>query len=102
MRAGAFPPNGHLVRELTQSCLILYNPMDCSLPGSSVHGTFQVRVLVWVASSFSRGSSRPRDGSPTLQADALPSELGPLLCFLIELYHNTHNYIVRETGIMAI
>ena len=36
-------------------------PMDCSLPGSSVHGIFQARVLDWVAISFSRGSSWPRD-----------------------------------------
>ena len=35
--------------------------MDCSLPGSSVHGIFQARVLEWVAISFSRESSRPRD-----------------------------------------
>ena len=35
--------------------------MDCSLQGSSVHGIFQARVLEWVAISFSRGSSRPRD-----------------------------------------
>ena len=35
--------------------------MDCSLPGSSVIGTFQARILEWVAISFSRGSSRPRD-----------------------------------------
>ena len=37
------------------SCLTLCNPMDCSLPGSSVHGIFQARVLEWVAISFSRG-----------------------------------------------
>ena len=42
-------------------CVRLCNPMDCSLPGSSVHGIFQARVLEWVAISFSRGSSRPRD-----------------------------------------
>ena len=35
--------------------------MDCSPPGSSVHGILQVRILEWVAISFSRGSSRPRD-----------------------------------------
>ena len=35
--------------------------MDCSLPGSSIHGIFQARVLEWVAISFYRGSSRPRD-----------------------------------------
>ena len=46
---------------LAKSCLTLYNPMDCSLPGSSVHGIFQVRILEWVAISFSRGSSQSRD-----------------------------------------
>ena len=35
--------------------------MDCSLPGSSIHGSLQARVLQWVAISFSRGSSRPKD-----------------------------------------
>ena len=35
--------------------------MDCSLPGSSIHGIFQARVLEWIAISFSRGSSQPRD-----------------------------------------
>ena len=48
-------------REVTQSCPTLCDPTDCSLPGSSVHGIFQARVLEWVAISFSRGSSRPRD-----------------------------------------
>ena len=44
-----------------QSCLTLCDPMDCSLPGSSVRGIFQARILEWVAISLSRGSSRPRD-----------------------------------------
>ena len=47
--------------EVTQSCLTLCNPMNCSLTGFSIHGIFQARVLEWVAISFSRGSSRPRD-----------------------------------------
>ena len=47
--------------EVSQSCPTLCNPMDCSLPGSSVHGIFQAIVLEWIAISFSRGSSRPRD-----------------------------------------
>ena len=47
--------------EVTQSCLTLCDPIDCSLPGSSLHGVLQARVLEWVAISFSRGSSRPRD-----------------------------------------
>ena len=39
--------------EVTQSCPILYNPMDCSLPGSSVHGIFQARILEWGTIAFS-------------------------------------------------
>ena len=39
--------------EVAQSCPTLSNPMDCSLPGSSVHGIFQARVLEWVAIAFS-------------------------------------------------
>ena len=46
--------------EVTQSCLTLCDPIDCSLPGSSVHGIFQAIVLEWVAISFSRGSAQPR------------------------------------------
>ena len=46
---------------VTQSCPILWDPMDCSPPGSSVHGILQARILESVAISFSRGSSRPRD-----------------------------------------
>ena len=44
---------------LSQSCPILWDPIDCSPPGSSVHGNFQTRILEWVAISFSRGSSQP-------------------------------------------
>ena len=43
--------------EVAQSCLILCDSMDYSLPGSFVHGIFQARVLEWIAISFSRGSS---------------------------------------------
>ena len=46
--------------EVVQLCPTLCSPMDCSLPGSSLHGIFQARVLEWVAISFSRGPSRPR------------------------------------------
>ena len=48
-------------REVAQSCPTLCYPMDCSLPGSSVHGILQVRVLEWVTISFSMGSSQSRD-----------------------------------------
>ena len=45
----------------THSCLTLYNPVDCSLPGSTVHGILQARILEWVAIPFSRRSSWCRD-----------------------------------------
>ena len=47
--------------SFAQSCPTLCSPVDCSPPGSSVHGIFQARILEWVAISFSRGSSHPRD-----------------------------------------
>ena len=56
--------NGHKSEsesEVLQSCPTLCDPMDCSLPCSSIHGLFQARVLEWVAISSSRVSSQPRD-----------------------------------------
>ena len=50
--------------QLLQSCPTLYDSMDWSLPGSSVHGIFQARILEWVVISSSRGSSQPRDWAP--------------------------------------
>ena len=47
--------------KLLQSCPTLWDPMDCSLPGSSVHGILQVRILEWVPMPSSRGSFWPRD-----------------------------------------
>ncbi len=62
--------------SFSQSCLTLCDPMDCSPPGSSVHGIHQARILKWVAISYSRVSSLPgiESRSPRLQADSLPSE----------------------------
>ena len=61
---------------VAQQCLILCNPMDCGLPGPSVHGIPQARILEWIAIPFFRGSSWPsiKLMSPTLHADSLPSE----------------------------
>ena len=61
---------------VTQLCPTLWDPMDCSPSGVSVHGIFQARILEWVAIPSSRGSSQPRDqpmtpASPALQADSL-------------------------------
>ena len=47
---------------VTQSC----NPMDCSLPGSSIHGILQAKIQEWIAIPFSRGSSRPLNFAQTL------------------------------------
>ena len=46
---------------VTQSCLTLCDPMDCSPPGFSLYGIFQAKIMEWVAIPFSRGSSPPRD-----------------------------------------
>ena len=63
---------------VAQSCPTLYNFVNCSLPGSSVHGIFQARILKWVAIPFSRdlpdSGIEPR--SPALQTDSLLSHLG--------------------------
>ena len=73
--------------EVAQSCPTLFDPMDCNLPGSSVHVIFQARVLEWVAISFSRGSSWPRNWTTiscvsgrrfTLWATRAPKPLIPL------------------------
>ena len=47
--------------KVAWSCLTFSDPMDCSPPGSSVHGILQARILEWVAISFSREFSQPRD-----------------------------------------
>ena len=76
---------------VVQSCLTLCDPMDCSPPGSSVHGILQTRILKWVAILFSRGSSQPRDQtrSPVLQADSLPSESpGKPKCLVNAVYRS--------------
>ena len=65
----------YVLRLDSQSCPTLCNPMDCSPPGSSVHGIFQARMLEQVAISYSRGFSWPKDRNWSLldwQADSLP------------------------------
>ena len=49
--------------KLLQSCLTLNSPTDCGPTGPSVHGILQARILEWIAISFSRASSQPRDGA---------------------------------------
>ena len=67
----------HIVNACAQSlqlCPTLCDTMGYSLPGSSVHGILQARLLEWVAMLSSRGSPKPgtEPGSPALQADSLP------------------------------
>ena len=57
----SFVPSFRMKVLVTQSCPTLCSPMDYSPPDSSVHEIFQARILDWVAISFSRGSSQPRD-----------------------------------------
>ena len=57
----SFLDSWHVCMSVAQSYLALRDPMNCSPPGSSVHGILQARILEWVAIPFSRGSSRPRD-----------------------------------------
>ena len=61
---------------VTQSCLNLCHPLDCSLPSSSVYGILQARILEWVARPSPRDLPDPgiKPRSPALQADSLPSE----------------------------
>ena len=77
------------VAELYQT---LCKPVDCSPPGSSVHGILQTRILQWIAMPSSRESSWPRNLTPALQADSLPlnsqgslhatiAETNKILCF---------------------
>ena len=104
----ALPPNlfrepdfslieGESESEVAQSCLTLYDPMDCSLPGSSIHGIFQARGLGWVAIPFSRDLLNPgiEPGSPALQADALPSE-PPGKPFL------SSNLVIKDNGYFSV
>ena len=67
--------------QLLQSCLTLCDPVDCSLPGSSVHGVLQARIPQWIAMPSSSRFSRPRDQTHVSclqhwQPDSLP--LAPL------------------------
>ena len=64
-----------------QSCPTLCGPVDCSLPGSFVHGILQTRILKWVAMPCSRGSSRPKDWTPVSYISSIGRRI---------LYHYHH------------
>ena len=66
------------VCSVVQSCPSLFDPMNCSPPGSSVHEIFQARILEWVATSYSRAASGPRDQTCTFVSPALAGGFLPL------------------------
>ena len=72
-------PWGHSPHILSLGRLLLYDAVDCSPPGCSVHGTLQARILEWVAVPFSRGSSRPRDRTLISYISCLAGSLLPLV-----------------------
>ena len=82
-----------LVPEL---CPTLCNPMDCSPPGSSVHGVLQARVLEWVAISFSRGSSQSRDQSRVCCNSCLGRRIVLPLSHMGSLFLNISIYMILE------
>ena len=77
--------------EVARLCPTLCNPMDCSLPGFSICGIFQSRILEWVAISFSRRSSRPRDWTQVSHIVGRPFTLWATreanTCIYIYIYH---------------
>ena len=75
--------------EVTQSCLTLCSPMDCSLLGSSVHGILQARVLEWVAISFSRRSFQPRNWTQVYSTVQLSSITQSCPTFCDPMNHST-------------
>ena len=80
---------------VAQSCPTLCGPMDCSLPGSSVHGIFQARILEWVAIFFPRGSSRPRDW--TLVSRIAGFTIRPLYRLSHQGSLRTHDYLTLKS-----
>ena len=85
-------------------CLTLCDPMDCSLPGSFVHGILQTRILEWVAIPLSRGDL-PNPGielvSPALQAGSLPPKpprKPQYKVYFIYILYSLPNFYVSEVG----
>jgi len=84
------------------SCVRLCDPMDCSLPGSSVYGIFRTRVLVWVAISYSRGSSWLRDGTHISCVSCLAGRFFPTVHPETLLSHATLSFFYRISFINAL
>ena len=81
------------VGPVAQSCLTLCDSVDCGPPGSSAHGILQARILVWVAMSFSRGSSRPRDLTHISYVSCIDRRI---------LYHQCHLGIPHRNAVLCL
>ena len=68
--------------EVAQSCPTLSDPMECSLPGSPIHGIFQARLLKWVAIAFSAGSWKKQESSRKTSISALLTMPKPLTVWI--------------------
>ena len=75
-------------REVAQSCPTLSDPMDCSLPGSSVHGIFQARVLEWGAIAFSK-CNRLGGYKPKLRLELLSCHV---IAVTLDMSHKSINF----------
>ena len=75
--------------EVAQSCPTLSHPMDCSLPGSFVHGIFQARVLEWGAIAFSKGQSKT-----TKSLDPQIKKIFQFICVLVQFLSSvSHSFV---------
>ena len=113
--SNAFWVNVCVSAKSFQLCPTLCDPMDCSLPGSSVHGILQARILEWVAMPSSRGSSWPRIEpeslvSPAVQSGSLPLAppgrpvwvhkgwLFKIICKTLEMMHADGSHLAINAG----
>ena len=87
--------------EVTQSCPTFSDPMDCSLPGSSVHGIFQARALEWVASTsnmlYRNGKSRHPCLVPDLRGKAFSLSPSNMVLAVNAAYFSTQAYVQRAS-----
>ena len=78
--------------EVAQSCPTLSDPMDCSLPGSSIHRIFQARVLEWVAIAFSKEKAYSPPTNDTLGFLSGPSVFSKLAQYLLSSFQPSFQY----------